>query len=91
MPEVCSLCCMASTSEVGRQIPKLGSQDDGDLKDLGQAGTGTPASVPWCFHASGWTAPSEEKTGSCKVISLPFFSPSPPWWPVVEPSSVLAR
>ena len=41
-------CCVSSTSEVGRQIPKLGSQVNGDLKDLGQAGIGTPASVPWC-------------------------------------------
>lgn len=66
---------MASTSEVGRQIPKLGSQVDGDLKDLGQAGTGTPASVPWCFHASGWQPPAKREQAAAKSSHFPFSPP----------------
>lgn len=30
-------CCVAFTSEVGREILKFGSQADGDLQDGGQA------------------------------------------------------
>lgn len=41
-------CCVASTSEVEREIPELGSQADGDLRDLGQACISLPASLPRC-------------------------------------------
>lgn len=63
-------CCVVSTSEVGRAIPKLGSQDDGVLQDLGQACIRLPAvDMPL-----GGQPPSEERKGDRKVFSLPFFS-----------------
>lgn len=63
-------CCVASTSEVGREIPKLGAQADGDLQDLGQACMGLPAvEMP-----PGGQPPGKERKGIRKVFSLPFFS-----------------
>ena len=66
-------CCVASTSEVGREIPKFGSQANGVLQDLGQACIRLPA----VDVLLGGQPPSEERKGNWKVFSRPFFSPLP--------------
>lgn len=66
-------CCVASTSEVGREIPKLGAQADGDLQDLGQACMGLPAvEMPL-----GGQPPQRREKGHLKSLLTSLFSPFP--------------
>lgn len=70
-------CCVASTPEVGREIPKLFLKLLETCRSWGRPAFDSPLPFPAVEMPLGVQPPGEERKGNRKVFSLPFFSPLP--------------